>query len=141
MKIIHDGEPGRLSFMPRHFGRAMMMVERRVFDYAGEALRRLDHSPAYNGGVWDFAEDGGAGWMIPPCPDRVRLGPVGEFGRPVGELSREAAGLALTIMAVNHCWHLLADRPEGDALGEEWGRLMEVAAKHPEREPLLTWLD
>lgn len=130
MRIIHDGDPGRLRFMPKHFGRSMMRVEARVFAYAGESLKRLDHSPAYNGGSWDFAEDKGAGWLVPPVPNEVRVGPVcrGQLGGNV-KLSREAAGLALTIMAVNHEWHR---DPDNDELGEAWNRLMEVASQHPE---------
>jgi hypothetical protein len=140
MRTIKDGDPGRLAFMPKHFGRSMMRVEGRVFAYAGEALKDKQHKPAYTGGCWDFAEQDGAGWLIPPVAERVRVGPVlrGQFGGNV-ELSRESAGLALTIMATNHEWQR---DPENDELGEAWHRLMEVAYKHPEaRTGLMEYLD
>jgi hypothetical protein len=139
-KVVPESK--RMDFMPKHYGvRGMIGVESRIYSYATEGLQNLDHTPAYRGGYWEFVEAEGAGWMYPTSiPDQVRLGPVcrGQFGGNV-KLSREAAGLALTIIAVNHEWNR---NPENDALGEEWNRLMEVAYQHPEaRSGLMEWLD
>ena len=138
-----DGR-SRMRFLPTHYGPAMMGVEGRVFTYAHQALTD------YSGGSWDFAEtETGAGVLIPPEPD---TGPgvyrwiAGErWGGDQTDLSREAAGLALTTLAVNHELWKVSERPELEATARrlltEWERLMETVYQHPESDALMQILD
>jgi hypothetical protein len=123
----------------------MISVESRVYNYAGAALAD------YGGGYWEFAEtDNGAGVMIPP-PGKHRTIADGyewhetEFCCNSGDLSREAAGLAITTLAVNHQLWKVAENPQHNALAlmlqQEWERLMETVYEHPESAELLKILD
>lgn len=142
----------RSTFLPRHFGpMGMIPVEARVYHYAGKALRdQRSRDEVYHGGMWAFREcDNGAGYMVPESvPEIVALAPVGEFGGDVRGVTREAAGLALTIIATNHeLWRLYEQHGECAAtlkLHEAWERLMEVAHDWPDKEQagkVLLWLD
>ena len=134
-------ESRRMTFLPKHFGKAMMRVESRVYVYAEQALED------YSGGYWDFIEaEGDAGYMRPnvlksndkmldPSKHRWRCTDFCNWG---GELSLDAIGLLLTTLAVNHEWHR---DPENDTLGEQWQKLMEVVYAHPERDSLMSALD
>jgi hypothetical protein len=149
LTIRNVSESERLEFFPRHFGpMAMMTVEARVFHYARQSLRdERTGEPAYAGGVWEFSEaSNGAGWMWPrSVPERVDLGPVGELGGDVRGLSRVAAGLALTCIAVNHeLWRLHEEQGDCAAtrkLDEQWRLLMEAASECDEAGKILEWLD
>jgi hypothetical protein len=149
--IIGPEHPRRMAFLPNHFTQvAMIRVESLIYAYAD---RYLD---GYHGGVWDFAETpSGAGFMIPP------VGPVSACAgdepiqtgaydwRPSevscfdgGRISREAAGLALTILAVNHLLFRFQDNTRVyDRLVYEYTGLMEYAHQHPEARTLYRILD
>ena len=129
-------EHRRLKFLPEHFGRQMLRVEMRVFAYAGHAI------PGYRGGFWEFIEcSNGAGYLRLQQDGQQ---PTEWRGLPDGiadpaervSLTPDAAGLALTVLAVNHS--LTEDTP---SLCEEWERLMEVVYQHPEHPALLSILD
>jgi hypothetical protein len=154
LTIIGEGHPLRMRFLPDHFGRAMMQVESRVYAYADLCLTD------YTGGVWDFAETPQiAGFLIPPAgpaivhvyPELCGAGDVrgGYEWRPSrvscydgDKITRHAAGLALTILAVNH---LMARYERDDILLSmlvtEWERLMEYARNHAEANTLYRILD
>lgn len=147
VKII-DGRK-RMRFLPTHFGIGdMMPIESRVYTYAREVL------DTYTGGMWEFAETpNGQGFLIPPAgPVTVHLRddangdtdvPGGYRWRPSeisccdgGPITRHAAGLALTILAVNH--HLPGARDQGQ-LEREWEGLMNFA-HDPQRGPEMAML-
>jgi hypothetical protein len=141
MNISLIDDRSRMSFLPKHFGRDMMRVEARVYHYADKAL------DGYRGGLWAFAEaDNGAGFMIPP-PGPHRTITDGydwletEFCCNSGELGREAAGLAITTIAVNHELNARPDSSNCERLVGEWEKLMEAVHEHPEASELLTILD
>lgn len=142
---ISNGHPRRMRFLPEHFGARMMQVETRVYAYADKALA------GYRGGLWDFAETGnGAGFMVPPAGGHRTIPGGYEFRESDvtcngGDVSREAAGLALTTLAVNHELWKVSERPELEALQRklqaEWEKLMDACAEHPESSTLFSILD
>jgi hypothetical protein len=135
--VIKEGDPRRMSFLPKHFGRTMLAVEARIYVYATRVLE------GYSGGAWDFVEKGDVGYLRPNEDMQEPSGSLWHW-RPSdlsfgeGRLSADAAGLALTIFAVNHEWHL---DPENEQLGRAWQLLMNLAFGHPERARLMPLLD
>jgi len=135
----------RIGFLPRHFGkRAMLEVEERVYQAARVAL------PGYQGGVWEYVRVAATGYMRPTrdmlgsearhqyeITGKVMLGQVGPMGNKA-LMSLDAAGLALTVLAVNYAWHR---RPTDYLLENAWRQLMEVVHDHEEAVQLRTWLD
>jgi hypothetical protein len=151
IRVIRDGEPGRIGFMPKHFGADdMMRIENRIYNYADAVLE------GYTGGSWDFGiTPSGAGFMIPPAgtvavpvyPDLGSAGDVqgGYEWQPSeiscydgGPITRQAAGLALTILAVNH---QLPNARQPERLLALWDSLMEYRYEHAEAATLYRILD
>ena len=152
LTLITDGHPRRMTFMPKHFGSGdMMRIEARIFAYADMCLE------GYTGGSWTFAETpSGAGFLIPPKGDVIvavcpELGDAGNIGggyqwKPSeiscydgGPITRQSAGLALTILAVNH--HLAHSPRDPDRLIVLWDRLMEYKGDLLESRVLYRILD
>lgn len=149
LTLITDGHPRRMTFLPKHFGHAdMMRIEPLIYAYADLTL------DGYTGGVWDFAElpDGSAGFLIPPAgaitvqvgDDFVTHGYEWK-GSEIscfdgGKITRQAAGLALTILAVNH--HMNGSRVRDiEKLVVLWDRLMAYSRERPEARTLYRILD
>lgn len=71
-------EQDRMAALPRHFGRHMLTVERRIFDFMSRFASK------WSGGCWSFFElSHGGFYMSPPDAedvltnaDAVRLGRV-----------------------------------------------------------------
>ncbi len=119
------------------------MVEARLFHYADKAL------PGYAGGLWSYRKAGSTEYAVPPeVPTRVdgklTLGTIGDMGN-AQDMTPEAAGLALSAMALNHSlWAEYEQRGQtrrAEFLSEEWERVMEAAGEHPEAGAILWYLD
>lgn len=65
VRKVPDAE--RLEFLPRHFGRQMLTVERTVYAH----LENL--SPDYRGGYWDYLELSNGGCFMAPAEPRGYL--------------------------------------------------------------------
>jgi hypothetical protein len=128
-------ESDRTAFLPRLAGKHAMPFEARAFDFAEHFL------PGYLGGMWDFYEVGedGLGFMVPPLTDAPGL-PAGlhEIGVPsngyTGRVSAEAAGIIITLFALNHTYHSIRGRSddEEDFLADRYQALLDYACEHPE---------
>ena len=87
--------------------------------------------------------------MAPPRKadkdERVVLGSIVDEDASLRtqEMSRTAAGLALTVAAANHeLWRLVeANRDDqAEVMQTQYERLMQVVYRHPEATALLSWL-
>jgi hypothetical protein len=134
-------ERKRMSFLPNNFGPDMMQIEGRIYSYASKLL------DGYTGGYWEFANAGnGAPVLIPPAGDSGKISGgyewrYTEFTSAGGTLSREASGLALTCLAVNHQANARPNSPNCAPLCAIYYKLMDAIYEHAERDTLLSILD
>ncbi len=135
-RVVTDDKE-RLEFLPKYFGPAFMLVESTVYSYARRAIA------SYPGGYWEFVEtSNGGGYMRPTdlalgIDNKIELGNIGKFGGHE-RMSEDAAGLALTIIVVNHLWHR---DPHNKKLEDAYYALMGAVPEHPEAAALYSWLD
>lgn len=117
----------RLSFWPQHFGSIPQWItlEPHIFAW-------MDRFCAdYSGGIWQFytLSNGGA-FMAPESEgdSEEKWTLFNKMNGNSGEMSPEAAGIAVCLMAYSH--H--ACRTECDAMTEHYYRLRDYALNHPE---------
>ncbi|EEF6877351.1 antirestriction protein [Salmonella enterica] len=126
----------RLSFWPTHFGSIpqWIILEPRIFAW-------MDRFCAdYSGGIWNFytLSNGGA-FMAPETngdtDDKWAL--FNTMNGNGGELSAEAAGIAVCLMTYSH--HAM--RTECDAMTEQYYRLRDYALSHAECSAIMHIID
>jgi hypothetical protein len=91
-------EHERLNFLPKHFGKKLMLHgEALVYGW----MSRL--ASEYKGGLWNFYEIEGGFYMAPTRYERLRvMQPGNGFDHA---LSADAAGIVVTLYAINElCW-------------------------------------
>ncbi|EOZ3813723.1 antirestriction protein [Citrobacter youngae] len=126
----------RLHFWPQHFAGIpqWILLEPRIFGW-------MDRFCAdYNGGIWQFytLSNGGA-FMAPEANEDTDekwtlFNPMNGNG---GELSAEAAGIAVCLMTYSH--HAM--RTECDAMTEHYYRLRDYALNHAECSTIMHIID
>ena len=92
----------------------------------------------YSGGIWNFytLSNGGA-FMAPESENNEPWSLFNTMNGNGGELSAEAAGIAVCLMAYSH--H--ACRTECDAMTEHYYRLRDYALNHPECSTIMYIID
>jgi len=128
--LVPDEE--RVAFWGRHFGkvRQWVFLEPQVFSW-------LDlWNTEYQGGVWEFytLSNGGA-FLVPPEQAHYTL--FNEHNGNDAELSTEATGIAVSLMA----WSHHACRTGCAAIGEHFYRLRGYALAHPECSGIMRLID
>lgn len=125
----------RLRFLPKHFGRLMLIVESRVYT----AMRSL--CPDYTGGYWEYREvSNGAAYLALKSDATQRL--VVEGNGFVGEMGADAAGIIATLFALNTViWQLQHDAKAQESLTDHYYWLRDYAAVHPESALILRAID
>ncbi|HFQ7030076.1 TPA: antirestriction protein [Yersinia enterocolitica] len=119
---------GRMNFLVTLFGNWFLRGEALVFNLARH------HCQEYNGGSWHYVRlSNGGGYMYPESPEWFNVSVnSNQFG---GEMSAEAAGIVLTIFALNRLsWSAYDNNYQGfaDKLIIEQERLKDYAEQHPE---------
>ncbi len=136
-RLVADGD--RLNFLPKHFGtRSFMEGEAQVYHW----MRRLNAH--YSGGYWEYYELSNGGFYLALDESTAQhLEGDGlvtircqEGNGYVGRMSRLAAGVAVTMFAVNRMLYAGHDH-----LGLAFDRLMEFARSHPEARAILSAID
>ena len=133
---LHVCEADRLSFLPYLFGDDYLLAEMQVYATADRYL------PQYTGGFWHFIMlPAGGGYMAPDC-DRVHV--VNDDNWFDKTVSGEAAGIIVTLLAINHrCW-LHHDRNKAGLVQlfmQREQQLYDYIETHPERADILRALD
>lgn len=106
-------ESERLAFLPRHFGRLMMKVEREIFAQMAELC------DAYSGDLWHFVDlSNGGAFLAPAGSDPLVIAVHSNDYR--GTMSAEAAGITATLFALSH---LAFRHPHEERLSERFHRL------------------
>ncbi|MGL5968074.1 MAG: antirestriction protein [Kluyvera sp.] len=130
--LISDEQ--RPAFWPQHFGciPQWIVLEPCIFGW----MDRL--CADYSGGIWQFftLSNGGA-FMAPDSDSDEKWSLFNSMNGNGGELSAEAAGIAVCLMAYSH--H--ACRTECDAMTEHCYRLRDYALHHPECNAIMHIID
>nr|WP_320204390.1 antirestriction protein [Cronobacter sakazakii] len=124
----------RAAFWPQHFGSVPLWItlEPRIFAWMDRFCAN------YSGGIWNFysLSNGGA-FMAPDADSDEKWSLFNSMNGNGGELSAEAAGIAVCLMAYSH--H--ACRTEYDAMTEHFYRLRDYALHHPECNAIMHIID
>lgn len=133
---LHVSESDRLSFLPYLFGDDYLLAEMQVYATADRYL------PQYTGGVWHFIRLPEGGGYMAPDSDRVHL--VNDDNGFDKTLSGDAAGIVVTLLAINRrCW-LHHDRGYAGRVQlfmQREQQLYDYIDTHPERADILRTLD
>ncbi|HCB3267936.1 TPA: antirestriction protein [Citrobacter amalonaticus] len=126
----------RIGFWPQYFGSIPQWItlEPHIFAW-------MDRFCAdYCGGIWNFFTLSNDGAFMAPEPDGdddekwALFNPMNGNG---AEVSTEAAGIAVCLMAYSH--HAM--RTECDAMTEHYYRLRDYALNHPECSTIMHIID
>ena len=126
----------RVAFWPQHFGGIpqWIILEPTVFAW----MDRL--CADYHGGIWQFytLSNGGV-FMAPEAHEDAdeKWSMFNSMNGNGGEVSTEAAGIAVCLMAYSH--H--ACRTECDAMTEHYYRLRDYALRHAEGNAIMRIID
>lgn len=122
-------EHARIETLPKHFGRHMLIVERRIYDFMSQ------FASAYSGGCWRFFElDNGGFYMSPPDETyEIRIDGNGFQGR----MSADAAGITVCLFAFSQ----LSFEHTTDVFARHFHWLREFASDHPEADAIFQAVD
>ncbi|MEI9746069.1 antirestriction protein [Enterobacter ludwigii] len=126
----------RVDFWPQHFGSIpqWIILEPTVFAWMDRFCTD------YIGGIWNFytLSNGGA-FMAPEANEDAgeKWSLFNTMNGNGGELSSEAAGIAVCLMTYSH--HAM--RTECDAMTEHYYRLRDYALNHPECNAIMHIID
>ncbi|MGE5980261.1 antirestriction protein [Klebsiella aerogenes] len=130
--LVQDEQ--RISFWPGHFGSIpqWIILEPAVFAWMDRFCTD------YHGGIWQFytLSNGGA-FMAPDTGSEEQWTLFNSMNGNGGELSAEAAGIAVCLLAYSH--H--ACRTQCDAMTEHYYRLRDYALNHPECNTIMHIID
>jgi hypothetical protein len=131
----------RLAFLPKHYGKAMLLVESTVYDNAREICEAYAKA---GGGFWEYVDLSNGGAFMFPRGDAPTMAVSIDGNGYKGELSREAFGILTTLYALSVVSMYVYQRGhEGDAdrLSTQYHRLRDYMLEHPERVALLAAAD
>jgi hypothetical protein len=122
-------EDDRIEALPRHFGRHMLTVERRIYDFMAR------FASTYSGGCWRFFELGNGGFYMSPPEDayEIRINNNGFEGC----MSADAAGITACLLTFSQ----LSFEDATDTFAKHFHWLHEFALDHPEADAILQAID
>ena len=125
-------EKNRKDFLPKYFGAIAraIIIEGMIYSCAGKMIS------GYNGGAWVFKTcSNGAAYITPEYDGSRNITMAENYYE--GNMSADAAGLAITTLVVNS----MTAKYQDHSLYALWEKLMDVVASHPERKELYKFLD
>ncbi|MCU6244118.1 antirestriction protein [Enterobacter asburiae] len=132
--LVQDEQ--RISFWPQHFGSIPQWITLEPLIFAWMDRFCAD----YSGGIWNFytLSNGGA-FMAPETNGDTdeKWSLFNTMNGNGGELSAEAAGVAVCLMTYSH--HAM--RTECDAMTEHYYRLRDYALNHAECSAIMHIID
>lgn len=129
--VVQD--ENRLEFLPRHFGRHMMTVERFVYSQFANLCS------SYRGGYWHYYDLNNGGCYLAPSGETYSL--VHERNYFDATVSGDAAGIIVSLFAFSHLSFILEDDPVGYRLADYFHLLRDFASTHPEAELIYRAID
>jgi hypothetical protein len=127
----------RVSFMARHLGpEPFETIRREAVVYA--YMRNL--SPDYRGGAWSFYElSNGGFFMAPDHPANLHIQVNGNGYS--GEMSAQAAGIVVTLFAVNHFAFEMMETDRGEMFANAYYSLLSFSREHVEGPEIAAAID
>jgi hypothetical protein len=132
-RILVTGVPDaqRIEFLPRHFGRHMLTVEREVYARLGSLCAD------YRGGYWNFLTLSNGGCYLAPSESRgYRI--LVEGNGFAGNVDADCAGIIATLFALSH---LSMRFPSHERLAERFHQLRDFACEHPDGNLIMAAID
>ena len=126
-------EEERLTFLPRHFGRHMLIVENSLYSQFAKLC------PTYTGGYWHFYELSNGGCYLAPSREQYLLVQSGNFFEAT--VSGDAAGIIVSLFTFSHLSFMLEDDPLGPRIADFFHLLRDFAADHPEASLITRAID
>jgi hypothetical protein len=124
-------ESKRIEFLPRHFGRHMLIIERAVYTH----LERL--CADYKGGFWDFVDLSNGGCYLAPREARgYRI--LVEGNGFAGNFDAECAGIVATLFALSR---VSMQYPSVERIADRFYQLRDFACQHPDGNLILAAID
>lgn len=122
-------EHDRIGVLPRHFGRHMLTVEHRIYDFMAQFAR------GYAGGCWHFFElDNGGFYMSPPNDSyEIRIDSSG-FRE---NMSADAVGITVCLFSFGQ----LALECMPEIFGKHFDWLRDFARDHSEADLISRAID
>ncbi len=133
-RLVPEGE--RDKFLPQLFGARMFFHgEPTVYSWMSKLCK------AYTGGYWEFYAigDQGAGFMVPRMDGPVTL--FVDTNGYEGQMSAEAAGIVVTLFALNHLMFSTPSKGAVDLLCDRYEELREYAMEHAEQREIFRAID
>jgi len=130
-------ECGRLFFLPKYFGNLFLVGENMVYQFADKL------SVDYKNGLcalWNFYELSNGGFYMAPAYDGAMNIAV-DSNYFEGEVSSDAAGIVITLFAVNTIVNSLHEKHDVDDLIDRYYFLRDYACEHPESSLILQAID
>ena len=119
----------RATILPQHFGRHMLTVEGRIYDFMTQFAK------TYRGGHWEFFELSNGGFYMRPPEDTYQLRIYSNgFSGP---MSADAAGITVCLFAFSH----LSFECAGSMFAEHFHWLREFSLNHPEAGVIFAAID
>lgn len=133
-------ESRRMGFLPKTFYnvRVGMAVESSAFSTMDQIATN------YRGGMWDFIEVPGGGYLAPAGAETVKLNVQVAGNGFDGELSLDAAGIVASLFAINHTLMVAYEAgndPVQEVLTDRYYALRDFASNHPERQAIFNAID
>lgn len=125
----------RMDFLPARTGSHFYLFEKMVYYFASTQSN-------YTGGYWEFYELSNGGWYMAYADEGQRY----QFNCPnffQGELSSDAAGIALSLLAINNLLWQLHETEPGTArkLNDAFYALRDYASTHQEAAAIFGVID
>jgi len=123
----------RLAFLPRHFGRHMLFVERFIYSQFANLCT------SYQGGYWHFYDlSNGGCYLAPGCQSYSLLCEGSEFDATV---SGDTAGIIVPLFTFSQLSFDFENDPLGRWIAEYFHLLRDFAGSHPEASVIYRAID
>ena len=119
----------RLGFLPRHFGKLMLVVESAIYYQIGVL------APAYSGGFWHMVDLSNHGSFMHPAESELHISAPNGFE---GTVSGEVAGIIATLYALSH---LSFQYQDNEAIANGFHALRDFALEHSNVKDILDAID
>ena len=119
----------RLGFLPRHFGRLVLVVEAAIYYRMGML------APSYTGGFWAMMDLSNGGSFMYPTQSELQISaPNGFEGTVLGEV----AGIIATLYALSH---LSFEYPDNEGIANGFHELRDFALEHSSAGDIMAAID
>ena len=126
-------DENRLDFLPRHFGRHMLTMERYLYSQCANLC------PTYRGGFWHYYDLSNGGCYLAPSHETYLLVHDGNYFDAT--VSGDAAGIIVSLFTFSQLSFIFEADPLGPRIAEYFHLLRDFASTHPEASLIFRAID